>query len=457
MTDAFIYCRISSDPTGRRAGVERQRTDCEAYATAHNLNVLRIYEDNDISAYSGDRVAYRDMCQQLDDGAAQAVIVWDTDRLYRRSRDLEPLIQLIERTGVTIHTVNGGTLDFATSGGRMQARIQATVATHEVEHTAERVKASHRHLREQGQWTGGIPPLGYRKGGDAGIEPDPERAPLVQQAAREVLDGRALFSVAKRFTEAGHTTPKGNPITARALRRALSTPTVAGIVTHDGKEIGPAAWPALIPERDYRTIQDIFSDPSRRTAQSNERKWQGAGVYRCGNCGSVLYTGKTTRGRRTYQCRECLKIGRDQQRVDEVVTTAVCAYLSQQRVEPRLEDDDSTALSSERDRLTLKLSTLTRMFTDDLIGEKQLADGTREINEKVTRIDRELAHIREHDPMADLIMSGEGLRGRWDQLSPDSRARIIDTLMTVTILPAQRRGPVFDPRGVQIEWKTAPV
>lgn len=417
------------------------------------MKVLYIFEDNDISAYSGDRVAYKAMCERLDAGEAGAVIVWDTDRLYRRSRDLEPLIQLIERTGVAVHTVNGGVLDFSTSGGRMQARIQASVATHEVEHTSERVKAAHRHLREQGKWVGGLPPLGYRKGGEAGIELDPERAPLVAEAAQALLDGRALFTVAKRMTEAGHTTPKGNPITARALMRALSTPTVAGIVVHKGEEVGPAAWPAVVSEADFRRVQEILRDPKRRTAQSNARRWQGSGVYRCGACGSVMYTGKNSRGARVYQCRKCLKVGRSQEKVDELVSAVVCGYLSGQSFTPPVAGDDGAELLSERDRLIERLSTLTRLFTDGQIGERQLTEGSREINDRVRRIDGELARVRRSDPVADLVMAPGGVGKRWGELSPDARAAVIDALATVTILPVTKLGAAFDPSRVRIEWK----
>ncbi|WP_291478199.1 recombinase family protein [Corynebacterium sp.] len=452
MNEAFIYCRISSDPTGERAGVERQEQDCRQYADTHGLTVKHVFIDNDMSAYSGDRGEYRNMWDRIRNGEAQHVIVWASDRLYRRSRDLETLVTTIEDTHTEIHTITSGRIDLTTPQGRMVARNLASVATYEVEHTAERVKASHRHLRAQGKWTGGIPPLGYMKGGDAGIQPDPDRAHLVQEAAQALLDGRALFSVAKRQTAAGHRTAKGNPITARALMRALRSPTTAGIVSHNGEEIGPAAWPALISERDYRTIQDIIRDPSRRTAQSNERQWQGSGIYKCGVCGHILYTNKVN-NRRSYGCRNCLKIARDQERVDDRVSSVICAFLETQRLEPPKRDDNSKELLAERHSLTARLTSLTMLFTDGSIDELQLAAGTKKLKQRIIEIDRELATVRENDPISDILLAGGNLRKLWDSKPADVRSRIIDALMTVTILPVARRGPGFDPSKVHIEWK----
>jgi imidazolonepropionase-like amidohydrolase len=41
---AGVYTRISSDPSGQRAGVERQRTDCEAYCLARGWHVAELFE-----------------------------------------------------------------------------------------------------------------------------------------------------------------------------------------------------------------------------------------------------------------------------------------------------------------------------------------------------------------------------------------------------------------------------
>ncbi len=52
---AGVYTRISSDPSGQRAGVERQRVDCEEYCLTRDWQVAELFEDNDYSASSGRR------------------------------------------------------------------------------------------------------------------------------------------------------------------------------------------------------------------------------------------------------------------------------------------------------------------------------------------------------------------------------------------------------------------
>ena len=69
MTRAAIYSRISRDFTGERAGVARQEEDCRAKASALGWEVVRVFVDNDVSAYSGKRrPGYQTMLQAIEAG-----------------------------------------------------------------------------------------------------------------------------------------------------------------------------------------------------------------------------------------------------------------------------------------------------------------------------------------------------------------------------------------------------
>src|SRR6476660_8975740 len=82
--NAAIYVRISLDRDGRRAGVERQRTDCEALCARRGWTLLDVYEDNSVSAYSGaTRPAYDRLVAAVAAGHVDVVVAWHTDRLWR--------------------------------------------------------------------------------------------------------------------------------------------------------------------------------------------------------------------------------------------------------------------------------------------------------------------------------------------------------------------------------------
>lgn len=96
-----IYCRISLDATGEELGVTRQLEDCKALVASLGWEVLEVYVDNDISASSGKiRPQYRAMLSAIKAGEIQAVIAWHPDRLYRKLRDLEELIEVAESSSL---------------------------------------------------------------------------------------------------------------------------------------------------------------------------------------------------------------------------------------------------------------------------------------------------------------------------------------------------------------------
>ena len=54
---AAIYCRISDDREGAGLGVARQEADCRPLCErrGYSGDAIRLYIDNDVSAYSGKR------------------------------------------------------------------------------------------------------------------------------------------------------------------------------------------------------------------------------------------------------------------------------------------------------------------------------------------------------------------------------------------------------------------
>ena len=127
MTTALIYARISKDGAGEHLGVDRQERLCRDLATRDGLTVLDVLDvlvDNDISAYNGTRrPAFGRMFEMVRAGQVGAVVTYHADRLYRRTTDLERLINLVESSGAQVHTVAAGNVDLTTASGRMVARM----------------------------------------------------------------------------------------------------------------------------------------------------------------------------------------------------------------------------------------------------------------------------------------------------------------------------------------------
>jgi DNA invertase Pin-like site-specific DNA recombinase len=297
---AAIYVRISQDKTGVGLGVERQEQDCRELAARLGWSVVEVFCDNDLSAYSGRRgPRYQAMLEAVRAGRIDAVLAWHTDRLHRSPIELEEYISACnEGREVPTHCVRAGTLDLSTPSGRMLARTLGTLARYESEHRGERVAAAAFQRAQAGDRSGGPRPFGYKDNGITVREPE-------AVAVESVLAGASLRSVARELNAIGLTTSmKGRAWDAHSVRALLLRSRNAGLRDHQGQVLGPANWPAIVPEEQWRAVVAVLTDPSRRTSPSDARvKWLGSGIYRCAGCERPsLRVSTAGRGIPCYRC-----------------------------------------------------------------------------------------------------------------------------------------------------------
>ncbi|BBX23047.1 site-specific recombinase DNA invertase Pin [Mycolicibacter terrae] len=449
---AAVYTRISQDTAGQALGVKRQLEDCLALADRLGWEVVAHHDDNDLSAFSGKtRPGFEALLAAMEAGEIGGLLCWHTDRLYRSMKDLERLIEIADARRVQIRTVNGGDLDLSTSAGRMLARILGSVARQESEHKGERQRRANDQAAAAGKWVSANRPFGYTIKGEI----VPEEAAMIRQAARDVLASKSIRAVSKEWIAAGVTGTRGRPFTSPNVRRLLMNPRYAAIVVHRGREVGPGQWEPILDVDTHRGLVAFLSDPARHPGVNFDRKYIGSGVYLCGLCGGPMrhaLAGNPTAPR--YECRDHQHVVRRGEPVDEWVETVVLQYLSRPDIPLRLDDGrtvDVAELQAQRAGLQARLDELAGLFADGAVDGSQLRRGTTQLRGQLAGIDAELAELARKNPAADLIGAGEQLRERWDALTPDLKGKVISELVTVTIMPAGRRGPGFDRSLVVVE------
>src|SRR5215207_3507029 len=241
---AGVYLRQSKDQHGTGLAVARQREDCLKLCTERGWTPVE-YADNDISAYSGrHRPAYQQMLADIDAGHLDAVVAWDLDRLHRRPIELEHFIDLADRHRLALATVSGDT-DLGTDSGRLFARVKGAVARSEGERKSARQKRAALQAAELGKPRGGPRAFGYDSDG---LTIRADEAKALSEAYRALLAGCSLTGISRTLSDAGFATPQGKPFRYHAARTILANPRNAGLRAYRGTIVGPAAWPAIVPE-----------------------------------------------------------------------------------------------------------------------------------------------------------------------------------------------------------------
>jgi site-specific DNA recombinase len=459
---AAIYCRISQDKTGAGLGVERQEQDCRELAAHLGWLVVEVCCDNDLSAYSGKRrPRYHAMLDAIRDGRVDAVLAWHTDRLHRSPVELEEYISVCnEGREVPTHCVRAGTLDLSTPSGRMLARTLGTLARYESEHRGERVAAAALQRTQAGNRSGGPRPFGYE---DDGITVRESEAEAVRVAVESVLAGASLRSVARSLNATGLTTSmKGRAWDAHSVRAVLLRSRNAGLRDHQGQVIGPANWPAIVPEEQWRAVVTKLSDPSRRTSPSDARvKWLGSGIYRCAGCERPsLRVSTAGRGIPCYRCpgqrgttgHVVRKAGPLDAYIEAVIVERLSRSDAIELLRPAAPEVNLSALRATASAARVRLAEIAEMLGEGELTRAEAQIARTRASARLERAEAEIAGATATSPLAGIVDAPDPAAA-WAGLDIGRRRAVLDSLMMVTVLPITRLGPGFDPDTVRIDPK----
>jgi site-specific DNA recombinase len=452
-TRAAVYVRISKDKTGAGLGVARQQKDCRVLADRLGWTVAGVYEDNDLSAYSGKpRPAYLRMLEDIRAGRIDAVLTWHTDRLHRSTTELERFIEVAK--DIPTQTVKAGPIDLSTPSGRAVAKTLGAWAQYESEHKSERQKRKNLELAEAGMPMGGGRPFGYEADG---MTVRDEEADVIRDVTQRVIVGDSLASIIRDLNERGIVSTRGNPWRYSNLRELVLRERNAGLSVYQGQVIGQATWPAIVSEEDLRAVQRILSDPSRRTTTGNKRKHLMSGLALCSECGAGLKPGavKDRKGGRyaVYRCH----VYRSIPKVDAYISGLTLMLLSDVRIRYALAksaDVDLSKLEAERDRINARLEDAAALYGDDKMTAAQFTTTTKKLRDRLAKVNDDLTAATGSTVFGDLLSESD-LEAKWEALSIERKRAIIDALMIVTVHPVGRkgRGPQPIRKGVRIKFR----
>lgn len=318
---AGIALRISDDRKGDRAGVKRHERDCRKLAVALEVEVVEVYEDNSVSAFSGKhRPDYDRLVADIEAGKLDVVLAFHPDRLHRNVEEHEQWIKLVRRTRVRVVTLLGGERDLTKASDRMVARVVAATSAYESELKSERQRDKARELAEQGRVAGGgSRPFGYTV---ARRKLVPHEAEAVRGAAAKLLAGASQSEVVRWLNDTVKIkTTAGRPWTLSRLRRLLDSAAIAGVresvVKEDdgtGKFVPvlddrgrpvrevtnqKAAWPAIVTREEHDRLRAILSNVRRHRAPTRYLLTGGLAV--CDLCGTPLMA-QPRPDHKSYRC-----------------------------------------------------------------------------------------------------------------------------------------------------------
>lgn len=447
-----IYLRQSLDATGERLAIDRQREDCTAIVNQRGWNLVETYTDNSISASdkSKGRPGYERMVRDYAEGRFDALVCYDLDRLTRQPRQLEDWIDAAEEHGLLLVTANGEA-DLSTDGGRLFARIKASVARAEVERKAARQTRAAQQRADRGRPPTGVRLTGYTTAGEI----DPDEARVVREMFERFIGGDSLRGIANWLTADGRLKPRhGGTWPPSTVRTMLRNPRYAGRAIYRGEQTGKSGvWKPIVNDVDFDVVQARLADPRRRTNHdTTNRKHLGAGLYVCGVCGGRVRSHSGGR----YRCPEGGHITRLAASIDSFVLGVMRERLSRPDVANLLDRGDDAvvqAFNEEARTLRRRIEVIEGDYDAGRIDGRRYAVASAKVGDALSQVERSRARAAGGAAISGVIGARDPVKA-FDQSDLFTKRAVVEALLCVGLLRTAR-GYKFDPSSIRIEWRQA--
>jgi len=349
--NAVIYARVSTDEQAKGYSLKTQIEACEKYAFDKGYNVVSVFQD-DYTGTTLDRPGLNQLCGFIEVNRVEVLIVYDIDRLARKSVYQAILEEELKHSGVIVEYVLGQFED--TDEGRLQKQIRVSIAEYEKGKIIERGKRGKRGKAQSGfVIVAARPPYGYKVKSEphkSWLEVDEEEAAIVQLVFQTYArdDRPSIGKVARMLTEMGIPT-RGDKVkhvakkfgyawwTGAMVRHILTNEAYIGRwyygktkmvddgvhreskqkrgtgkqIARDKAEWIPVEIPALIEPELFILIQERLKLNKEQATRNKKHDYLFSSRLTCSHCG-YTFIGNTRRtGNAYYTCNGYRKFGRD--------------------------------------------------------------------------------------------------------------------------------------------------
>lgn len=459
---AIGYTRISDDKRELGEGVGRQDDDVRALASRLGWTIGEMITENDVSAFKRRRVRLPDgseamrvvregfarLIDMIANGEADGLIVYDLDRLARDMRDLEDLIDVVERSKIPVASVTGS-LRLASDADIAMARIMTVIANKSSRDTSRRVARKHEALAAEGRPSGGgIRAFGYRRDG---ITVEPTEAEVIKEIAERIIGGWSLHRIADDMNERQVSTVRGGPWTAKNVKGVVVKARVAGLRTLRGEVVGDAVWSAILDRETWEAVCDVLASRAGSGAQRLVY-WLTGSLY-CGLCDKKLVAWNGTRGKRFWCATPsggCGKIAVLVKHAEKEIERRLLEYLGEPDVLDALQRARSAPDSLKTLRADLAedeamLAELARAWASKQITFAEYTEARRVIDQRVREAKSVVSGMTPR--VVRRLLEAKDTRVGWESLGPFEKREVVKTLVPdgFTVQPAEPHRAVFNP------------
>lgn len=240
------------------------------------------------------------LLERVMENSFDAVVVMDTARLSRDDYGAAKIKRDLFLTGTYIVTPTK-IYDPYKDEDSLLLGIQALVASQEYKQILKRMQRGKHFASKQGQWTNGIPPLGYSKNPKTKkLEPN-NQANHVKFIYNSIINGKTVSEAYQELNMMGVKTRTGGKFHFNSILRIVNNEAYKGTIINNriiGKHgevkrpkdqwiIVENAHDPIIDEETWKKANKIVNTYSFSRKRSDVKTYPTSKLIYCGNCGKV--------------------------------------------------------------------------------------------------------------------------------------------------------------------------
>lgn len=307
-----IYCRVSSHEQGSNHSLPTQEAACRAFASEQGWTIVGFEQEQHSGADLHGREGLQRALRLLEDGTADVLLAYATDRLSREQLHIGVILDRVLRADASLQFV---TEDFENSPvGKFLLSARTFAAELELAKIAERTQRGRRARVASGKpLASPRPPYGYQWNDDkSGYLLDPLTAPIAREIFDWALQGVSLRGIGSKLFERGIPSPTGIARwTAAVIRELLLRSVYSGDAeafvrhrnhrAHNGQSQRltspeermrvPNVAPAIVTTEEQAAVRARLAANRQASVRNNRQPSTTllrAGFIRCGYCGRAM-------------------------------------------------------------------------------------------------------------------------------------------------------------------------
>jgi site-specific DNA recombinase len=448
---AALYVRVSTDEQAKEGySLDAQEEKLEAFCFSQGWEIKKLYREEGQSAKNTNRPQLKLLMSELT--SFDVVLVYKLDRLSRSVADINELLQIFEKHGVSFKSATEP-YDTTTAQGKLLINIFASLAQFEREQLSERVRMGMEKKTKTGKWPGGMAPYGY-KITDKNLEVNNDEVEVIKKIF-EFSKTFGFFTIARTLTKLGYKTRNGDSWHVDTVRGIANNPVYAGYLTFNEsvkeykkppreQKLYEGNHEKIISREEFWELQDVLEKRRGSGGKRETSNYYFSSILKCGRCGHSMSGHKSPSGK-TYRCsgkkagKKCTSHIIKEEYLLSTVLNQLDDLFKNIHGSTEVTDVNQTKinqLEQELKSIQKLIKKQKAMFEADIIDIDELIEKTESLRENEKKIMSELKQYQKSSSTKtdDILYISENIKSLWEFADDLERKQMINTLFTQLVI-----------------------